>query len=356
MLVLDLFCESTPMWNVTDAFCGKPWLWCNIQTFGCKVNMGGELDRIVSDLYRARQDPNRGRLSGLGFVNEGLDYNPVVFDLLYESAWRDDPVDVAVWLDRYSTHRYGAPHPEAQQAWRLLHAHAYSKRQGGGSVIVAKPTLKPRGPISDVAQMATAWEHLLNAADEFGSVDTYRFDLVQVARHCLSGHASDIQCQMAAAFEKRDMNGFEWASKCFLDLLRDIDTLLATREDFLLGRWLEDAKRWGATDAEKARLQWNARRVLTLWGETPVIDDYAHKEWSGMISGFYLPRWEKALRQATEDLRYGRAFDAKAFDVQIRPWMRQWSDRQDVYPDQARGDSVEVAETLWRKYEAALRP
>jgi len=203
--------------------------------------------------------------------------------------------------------------------------------------------------------MAAAWKHLLNAADEFGSVDTYRFDLVQVARHCLSGYASDLQHQIAAAFQEKDAVAFEGASKRFTDLLRDIDTLLATREDFLLGRWLEDAKRWGTTEAEKARLEWNARRVLTLWGETPVIDDYAHKEWSGMISDFYLPRWERALRQAKEDLRQGNAFDPEAFDREIRPWMRQWSDGQEAYPDRPHGDNIEVARRLWKKYGPSLR-
>ena len=355
MLVLDLFCESTPMWNLTDAFCGKPWLWCNIQTFGCKVNMGGELNKIVSDLYSVRGDPKGGRLAGLGFVNEGLDYNPVVYDLMYESAWRDEPVDVGTWLDQYSHHRYGAAHPDAQKAWRLLHIYAYDKRQRGGSIIVAKPTLEPHSPVADVTNMAAAWKHLLNAADEFSSVDTYRFDLVQVARHCLSGYASDLQHQIAAAFQEKDAVAFEGASKRFTDLLRDIDTLLATREDFLLGRWLEDAKRWGTTEAEKARLEWNARRVLTLWGETPVIDDYAHKEWSGMISDFYLPRWERALRQAKEDLRQGNAFDPEAFDREIRPWMRQWSDGQEAYPDRPHGDSIEVARRLWKKYGPSLR-
>jgi alpha-N-acetylglucosaminidase len=355
MLVLDLFCESRPMWNVTDAFCGKPWLWCNIQTFGCKVNMGGNLDKIVGDLYGVRGDPNGGRLSGLGFVNEGLNYNPVVYALMYESAWRDEPVDVGAWLDQYCHHRYGKAHAEAQRAWRLLHRHVYNRGQGGTSVIVSKPTLKPHSPIGDVAKLARAWEHLLNASDALGAVDTYRFDLVQVARHCLSSYASSVQRDMAAAFEQRDVVAFEGAAERFIDLLRDIDTLLGTREDFLLGRWLEDAKRWGRTEAEKARLEWNARRVLTLWGETPVIDDYAHKEWSGMISGFYLRRWEKALERAKKDLREGRAFDAGAFDVEIRPWMRQWSSERDSYPDRARGDSVEEAGRVWKKYRSSLR-
>ena len=354
MLVLDLFCESRPMWSVTDAFCGKPWLWCNIQTFGCKVNMGGALDKMIGDLYGARRDPNGGQLSGLGFVNEGLDYNPVVYELMYESAWRDAPVDVGRWLDQYCHHRYGAAHAEAREAWRLLGAHVYDKGQGGASVIVSKPTLEPHSPIGDVAKLAAAWEHFLNAADALGAVDTYRFDLVQVGRHCLSSYASDLQRDMATAFEKKDVAAFERAAQRFTELLRDIDTLLGTREDFLLGRWLEDAKRWGKTEAEKARLEWNARRVLTLWGETPVIDDYAHKEWSGMISGFYLRRWEKAFEKAKEDLRQGKLFDAKAFDVEIRPWMSQWSSERDSYPDRARGDSVEEARRLWKKYRSSL--
>jgi alpha-N-acetylglucosaminidase len=204
--------------------------------------------------------------------------------------------------------------------------------------------------------MAAAWDHLLNAADDFGVVDTYRFDLVHVARHCLSSYASDLQHEVVEAFEAKDEAAFERAAQRFLDLLRDIDMLLGTREDFLLGRWLEDAKRWGKTEAEKARLEWNARRVLTLWGETRVIDDYAHKEWSGMITGFYLPRWEKAFQHAREDLRRGTAFDAQAFDETIRPWMRQWSSQREVYPDRAQGDSVAVARRLWGKYHSALRP
>ena len=50
-------------------------------------------------------------------------------------------------------------------------------------------------------------------------------------------------------------------------VIRDLDELLATNDEFLLGKWLEDAKRWGATDSERAKLEWNARRILTLWGQ-----------------------------------------------------------------------------------------
>jgi len=68
MLLLDLFCEQTPMWNQTEAFCGKPWLRCNIQSFGGAVHLGGNLEGNNAGLWAARRDPNCGRLVGLGFV------------------------------------------------------------------------------------------------------------------------------------------------------------------------------------------------------------------------------------------------------------------------------------------------
>jgi len=59
--------------------------------------------------------------------------------------------------------------------------------------------------------------------------------------------------------------------------------------------------------------------------------------------------WRRGWSELKKDLREGRAFDAKAFDVEMRPWMSQWSGERDSYPDRARGDSVEEARRLWKK-------
>ena len=47
MVVLDLFCESAPVWNKTEAFHGKPWVWCIIHNFGGRVGMYGGLPQIA---------------------------------------------------------------------------------------------------------------------------------------------------------------------------------------------------------------------------------------------------------------------------------------------------------------------
>ena len=358
MVVLDLFCESTPMWSRTDAFCGKPWLWCNVQSFGCAVHLGGALSRNNDDLMAARGHPHRGKLAGLGFVNEGLDYNPIVYDLMYEMAWRNEPVDLNEWVCNYSRHRYGRSNADAQAAWTILADTVYTAPHRTRSIVDHAPTLGPcRGfPPYENASLAQAWRHLLNAADELGRPDTCRFDLVNVARQVLVNHAETLREKVVQAYRAKDTKAFQESSQRFLGLLADVDDLLATREEFLLGRWLEDAKRWGDTDVARSKFEWNARRVLTLWGEGPAIDDYARKEWAGMIRGYYTRRWQRYFDALAESLESDQPFDEKAFNQELRQWMNDWSGQQETYNAEPRGDSVAVAAALWGKYGHAFKP
>jgi len=55
-------------------------------------------------------------------------------------------------------------------------------------------------------------------------------------------------------------------SQELLDLLLDVDTLLATDEHFLLGVWLENAKNMSTSDRERRLYEYNARNQITLWG------------------------------------------------------------------------------------------
>ncbi len=177
-----------------------------------------------------------------------------------------------------------------------------------------------------------------------------------MARQVLSNHAATLHLDIREAHQAKDTQAFSKASARFLDLIRDLDELLATHPDFLLGRWLEDAKRWGTNDAEQKIYQWNARRVLTLWGQGPAIDDYARKEWSGMLSGYYLKRWQWYLREVSESLKNEQSFDDAQFSRKLRQWMVEWSDGQETYPTEPSGDSVAVARRLWKKYREAFKP
>lgn len=355
MLLLDLYCERTPVWSRTKAFCGKPWVWCNIQNFGNRVWLGGALDLINRDYFAARRDPQAGRLQGLGFVNEGLDYNPVVYDLLFELAWRKEPVELDAWLSGFARRAYGRPHPAAAKAWQALHESVFQAAHDNNAACTVAPTLSelPVAPYAQ-ARLVEAWGHLVTAADELQGADAFRFDLVNVARQALANHSANLHHAVIEAFKQQDRPALKRASEKMLALLRELDELLATRPEFLLGTWLEEARRWGADPQESDRLEWNARRVLTLWGNTTALRDYACRQWSGMLDGFYLQRWELFHRHLDAALAAGKTFDAEAFGAELFTFEQRWSERHDRPTAQPRGDSVAVSRRLWEKYRREL--
>src|SRR5205823_6433084 len=104
-----------------------------------------------------------------------------------------------------------------------------------------------------------AWTHLQAASKEVGHSDGYRYDLVDLARQCLADLSIPLERNVTAAYMSGDLDKFAESSQRFLDLAEDIDALLATRGELLLGRWLEDAKRWATTDAERRLYEKNAR-------------------------------------------------------------------------------------------------
>ena len=103
-----------PQWSRTEAFYGKPWLWCNVQNYGRhrvpRRIVGRQQQR--PDRGAARSRPRRSRRPR--FVNEGLGYNPVVYDLMFEMAWRDGPLDLNRWIADYAHHRYGRANADAK--------------------------------------------------------------------------------------------------------------------------------------------------------------------------------------------------------------------------------------------------
>jgi len=352
MICLDLSCENRPQWSRTRAFCGKPWLWCNIQNYGNVVGLGGGLRKIAADLFAARKDPNAAALAGLGFVNEGLDYNPVVFDLMYEMAWMDAPPDVDEWIADYAACRYGRDDPDAQAAWKLLLDAAYDGPHRGRPAANSAPTVRRAHGAGryDNRKLADAWGRLLAAAEKLPRTDALDFDVVNVGRQVLVSHADAAQADIVRAFAARDANAFAAAGERFLRLIDDTDRLVATRPEFLLGRWIADARRWGDTQPERDRLEWNARRVLTLWGEGPAIDDYANKDWSGLLGGYYRTRWQMQLDQAAAELKSGRETDEPAFQKRLRQWMADWSAGRQSFPSEPTGDPVPTARQMYQRY------
>lgn len=355
LLVLDLYCENTPVWNQTQGFYGKPWVWSFVYNFGNNTSIGGSgpLQRF-NDLAAVRKHPLGQHVRGVGLMMEGYSHNPLIFDLMFELAWRDD-VELQSWVRDYARFRYGKENADAQAAWETLRNTLYNRNSGGGggrTVVTAFPSTHPGFTRYPAPALARTYRLLLDSNRELGATETYRHDLVNVARQALGNHAGDLNQQAISAFAAKDPAAFRQASAGFMELVRDLDELLATSDQFLLGAWLEDAKRWGATAAERAKLEWNARRILTLWGSGAQLRDYAWKEWSGMLTGFYGRRWEIFLQRQQEALDTGKPFDQAACQAELYRFENEWCQQRERHASQPKGDSIEVAQRLFVKYFA----
>lgn len=349
MLVLDLHSELKPLWQQTRAYHGKPWIWNVLHNFGGKSPLHGNLPLIASDPPRLLRDPGRGNIAGMGLTPEGIGQNPIVYALVADMFWRHDAPDLDRWVQDYARQRYGALPDAATEAWRILLRTVYSRsRPAPRSTVCRPPTLVALGPEYDApAAIAHAWQLLAACADELAHADPYGYDLVDLTRQVLSNHADALHAEAVVAFRAGDENALASVEARFVQVLLDLDAVLGTRREFLLGRWIADARAWGRTEAERDLLEWNARNQVTLWGNREsMLRDYARKEWSGLMRAHYLPRWQAFFAELRACLAEGRPFDEPAFHSAQRTREEAWSRGHDAYPHEPSGDSLSVVRRL----------
>jgi alpha-N-acetylglucosaminidase len=205
-------------------------------------------------------------------------------------------------------------------------------------------------------QLVKAWGLLINAADSLKQSDGFQYDLVDVTRQVLANYASPLQQKMAQAYQNKDQQQFKLYSNQFLELMDDMDALLSTRKDFLLGKWINEARANGVTDKEKNLYEFNARDLVTLWGDKESgLREYSNRQWAGLIKGYYKPRWTMYFGLLDKSLSTKTDFNAEAFDKQVKDWEWQWVNKHDnAYTDVAKGDAVEKSKQLFVKYNAVI--
>ncbi|MEY2867848.1 MAG: hypothetical protein RIR01_248, partial [Bacteroidota bacterium] len=198
------------------------------------------------------------------------------------------------------------------------------------------------------------WDLFIKAAPAYPKSDGFQYDLVDVTRQVLANYALPLQQQIAKAYQKNDKVAFEKYSKEFLELIDDMDSLLATRYDFLLGPWIADARSWGVDEKEKALYEQNARDLITLWGGADNrLHEYSNRQWSGLFTDFYKPRWQQFF--ADVKANWGH-FNQDDFDKKIKQWEWKWVTARKDFPVKAKGNPNVIAKALHKKYRSRIIP
>ncbi|MDE3127319.1 MAG: alpha-N-acetylglucosaminidase, partial [Gemmatimonadota bacterium] len=259
MVVLDLWDDAVPAWQTRRAFYGKPWVFDVLYNFGGKVSVGGDLPRMAANLDTALRSRDHGRMEGLGMTMEGFGANPIVEDFVMDQVWRDSVPDVTSWTRAYVARRYGKADASAWAAWRILLGTAFNSAAQTGNFLAERPQFYMKGrayrtgpvPPYDRRLLVRALDSLLAAAPALRGSDAYRYDVVNLTRQVLGELGLPLVNRVEAAYRAKNRTALLAAEGRVEALLRDLDTLVGTRREFLLGRWIADATRWGATGAER---------------------------------------------------------------------------------------------------------
>ncbi|XP_028776294.1 alpha-N-acetylglucosaminidase-like [Neltuma alba] len=385
MIVLDLFADVKPIWKSSFQFYGTPYIWCFLHNFGGNIEMYGLLDSISSGPIDARVSENSTML-GVGMCMEGIEQNPVVYELMSEMAFREDKVQILDWLKGYSKRRYGKANNQVEAAWEILYHTIYNCTDGiadhNHDFIVMLPDWDPsnlqkidflplgnRRFLSQVTKSDMPQAHLwypteevtkalklfLGAGKDYAGSLTYRYDLVDLTRQVLSKLANQVYIKAITSFQKKDIDALSYYSNKFLGLIKDIDLLLASDDNFLLGTWLESAKKLALNPSELKQYEWNARTQVTMWFDAnqttqSKLHDYANKFWSGLLEGYYLPRASTYFGHLSRSLKQNEKFKLQEWR---KEWILQsnaWQEGNELYPVEARGDALAISRALYEKY------
>lgn len=369
MLVLDLYSENRPQWGDPEStwyrkegFNGHDWAFCMLLNFGGNVGMFGKLQHVVDEYYKARCSSFKSTMKGVGLTMEGIENNPVMYELVSELPWRDAKFSWKEWLHDYVEARYGnINNAKVHDAWLLLARSVYGAgakvvEQGcHESVLCARPAL-------DVYQVSS-WSEMeefynpddviraarlmVEASHEVKANDNFRYDLVDVTRQAIAEQARYVYDEVVAAYKAKDRKMFDYTTKRFLDILLQQDRLLSSMPDFMVGGWIRSARNLGQNEQERNHYEWNARVQITTWGNRSAAErgglrEYAHKEWNGVLADFYYPRWKAYFEAlaATLDGKPMKQLDFYAMD-------EKWTLLHNVYPYEAQGNPVEFAQTAF---------
>lgn len=362
-LVLDLYAEKLPNYDkgckgnesygYEPEFNKTPWIFCMLNNFGGRLGLHGHLDNLANWIPKAFNTCDK--IAGIGITPEASVNNPVLYDFFFECIWQDDAFEnleeknLAEWLNKYCTRRYGAESASAKKAWEIFADTVYKADKNGlgqgapESVLNARPALEVESASTwgnaiisyDKSELERAARLFITDYDILKHSRGYIYDLITVVQQVLSNRAQDCHYEMVKCFANGNITGFKEHSQKFLNIADDMESILKCSEYYMLGRWVEQAKTLaeGDDDFTKNLYEFNAKSLITTWGpynqsETGQLHDYSNRQWSGLIGDFYKKRWERFIKNCEAQLK-GEPYEEH---INWFEWEWNWVRQNTVYP------------------------
>ncbi|MDE6368807.1 MAG: alpha-N-acetylglucosaminidase [Muribaculaceae bacterium] len=309
LIVLDLYSEKIPKWKRNGGYGKHDWVYCMLLNFGGNVGLHGRMNRLVDGFYEAQSGEFGRHLVGVGSTPEGIENNPVMFELVYELPWREQ-FKAEDWLKEYVQARYGLDTvpDEINDAWRALYETVYNAPVDykGEGTVESLFCARPRWD----AKSASTWgssklfydgdstSKAASLLELFNGNANYQYDVIDVRRQANADRGNRLLRKMASLKDSGASDSLLALSDEFLSLILAQDSLLSLRPETHVDTWLDAAAKLAGDDREARELyRRNAAMLITVWGDSVAanrggLHDYSHREWGGLLRQLYYERWK----------------------------------------------------------------
>lgn len=360
MLLLDYYCENTEIWKVTDKYFGQPYIWCYLGNFGGNTMMVGNVKEVGKRIENAFQNGGEN-LWGIGSTLESFDVNPFMYEYVLDKAWNSH-INDSVWIQNLADRYAGTNDANFREAWRIMYEKIYNSmsRLGQGNLIDSRPTLEGNDGWCSPSitynnkDLCAIWGLMLKSKAK--SRQSYRFAVVNVGRQVMGNYFKPLRDNFTKAYKANDPIEMKRISAQMLDLIDEVDALVATCPSiFSLNNWINDAREIGIDNAEKDYYENNARTILTTWGfKSQMLNDYANRNWSGLMSTYYKPRWNMFLNDVMLAASENKQYNHKEFRAKVQQFEFEWTKSKRQPKVKRNANSVKLAEKLYKKYASQI--
>lgn len=311
LIVLDLFSDGNPAFDAYQGYDPQHAIYCSIPNFGGRTGFFGRVQRMGKEYFSFKE--KYPQIKGIGAAPEAIEQTPVVYDFLFELPWMGQSPNTRQWIRDYATARYGQADAKAIAAWKLILETVLNNTDGlqgpHEAVMCARPSLEVKSVSSwggtrlfyQPEDLQKSVRLLLDSSIP-STHPNFCYDLCDLTRQTLSDYSKQLLAEIKTAHETNDKVLFNKLKERFLELILDVDALLATNENFRLGHWTERARNMASevnstTESDRDWLEMNARLLITTWGDKDNSDksglrDYSYRQWQGLLKDYYYPRWK----------------------------------------------------------------
>ena len=254
--------------------------------------------------------------------------------------------------DRHAGHQDS----HAREAWRLLYDNVLdiTPSNFAAPLPCSYPAMdkESRTVKYNPRDLLAVWDALL--AQDRVTTDAMTIDLVWVGRQLLGDLFLVEKQALDKAYRQRDKEGVFAHSGLMIELLSDLDDLNSHHPHATLAHWLRQARKMGKTTEVKDYYEMNAKRLITTWGGS--LNDYACRNWNGLMWNYYAKRWEIYIRNITAAILGNADFDNDSFRAAADKLQEKWvtTKDDDIVQTEIDSDVLTHCRELREKYRQQL--